>query len=153
MENSREMINVGISDFRIGSGDCILQTSGIGSCVAVVLYDSLKKIGGLSHSMLPGESESDPKYVGSAIEIMIKNMELLGADVQKLQAWIIGGADVLQESQNNSQEIGIQNIESALKKLKEKNIKVVCQDIGKNHSRSVEFDLNKGKITINHIKI
>jgi len=152
MDDNQEAIDVDISEFKIASGDSILRTSGIGSCIVVVLYDPIKKIGGLSHSMLPGESGSDPKYVGSAIDLMLKEMEFRGADVKRLEARIVGGADVIQDLQSNSQKIGIKNIESAIKILKGKNIKVIASDIGENCSRSVKFNLNTGEVTVSVIK-
>ncbi|MDO8601301.1 MAG: chemotaxis protein CheD [bacterium] len=148
MQNNQGVIDVNISEFRIASNKGVLRTSGIGSCMIITLYDPVKKIGGMAHSMLPGDHPSDPKYVGSAIDLMVKEMELKGADIERLEARIVGGADVLQEPQNNSQEIGLENIKSALEKLKEKNIKIVAEDIGKNHSRSVEFNLKTGKILV-----
>lgn len=144
-----KIVNVGINEFKVGSGNCFLQTLGIGSCLAVALYDSIKKIGGLSHSMLPDtDGQLNPKYVGSAIELMIKKMKLEGVDIKNLEATIIGGADMFQGSDNNSWDIGIQNVQTAIQKLKEKNIKVVAKDIGKNSARNVEFNLATGELVV-----
>ena len=34
----------------------LIRTSGLGSCVGVIIYDSLMKIAGLAHVMLPDSS-------------------------------------------------------------------------------------------------
>lgn len=149
MENSSGVIDVDTGKFKVASGDCILRTSGIGSCIVITLYEPVKKIGGLAHAMLADSNQSDPKYVSSAIEFMIRKMELEGADIKRLEAKIIGGADMLQEPETNSQDIGAQNIQMAIKKLEEKRIRVVAKDVGKNYGRGVEFYLATGEVSVN----
>lgn len=149
MENNREIVDVDIGQFKVASGESVLRTSGIGSCIVITLYEPIKKIGGLAHSTLPGSTNQlNPKYVGSAIKLMIKKMELAGADIKNLEAKIIGGADMFEGSENSSQDIGIQNIQTAIQKLKEKGIRIVAKDIGKNHGRSVEFNLITGETSV-----
>ncbi len=59
-----------------------LTALGLGSCVAVTLYEPNKKIGALAHVMLPKSRTSDPrrpgKYADTAIEEMIEKMKEKG---------------------------------------------------------------------------
>ncbi len=48
-----EQMKVGIADYKIGTSPQKLITLGLGSCVGIALYDKVKKVGGLSHIMLP----------------------------------------------------------------------------------------------------
>ena len=50
-------IIVGIGEIQLGYKDDLLISLGLGSCVGVVLYDELNKIGGLAHVMLPDSNE------------------------------------------------------------------------------------------------
>ena len=51
---------VGISDCKTSSdADAVLTTYALGSCIAVVVYDPVTRIGGLLHYMLP-ESSIEP---------------------------------------------------------------------------------------------
>ena len=45
---------VGISDCKIsGDSEDLLITYALGSCIAVILYDPVVKVGGMLHYMLP----------------------------------------------------------------------------------------------------
>ena len=59
----KEVVRVGIADMNIVKEPMTIRTSGLGSCVGVVLYDEAKKIAGLLHIMLP---DSSLGKVGSA---------------------------------------------------------------------------------------
>ena len=64
-------IRVKVADCAVGRDDQTLITIGLGSCVAIVLYDAAARIGGLAHTLLPDESmardRSNPaKFAASA---------------------------------------------------------------------------------------
>lgn len=79
----------------------ILQTV-LGSCVSVVLFDPVKKIGGMNHIILPGtfiESEAermleekDSKYGIFSIEKLLYQMEEFGSKRGDIEAKIFGGS-------------------------------------------------------------
>ncbi|MFH1767841.1 MAG: chemotaxis protein CheD [Candidatus Omnitrophota bacterium] len=65
-----------MAEVKISSAPDILTTRGLGSCVGIVLYDSIKQIGGLAHPMLPdiekARIKTNPaKFVDSVIKMMI----------------------------------------------------------------------------------
>jgi len=55
------IIRVGMADYKAAKSPAILITLGLGSCVGVVLYDNLTKVGGMAHVMLPDSSLSNQK--------------------------------------------------------------------------------------------
>ena len=66
----------------------------LGSCVALCLWDSVAKIGGMNHYMLPfwnGEGLATPKYGNIAIEKLLSRMLRLGCRKENLVAKIFGG--------------------------------------------------------------
>ena len=58
----------------------------LGSCVAVCLFDSVKKIGGINHYMLPlwnGNGLASPKFGNIATEKLIENYNHFIESVKK----------------------------------------------------------------------
>ena len=51
-----DIVKVGIADMNIIKYPSLIRTSGLGSCVGVVIYDEKKELAGLAHVMLPDSS-------------------------------------------------------------------------------------------------
>ena len=107
MNNIQQIVKVGIADMNIVKAPDVIRTSGLGSCVGVIIYDSLQSIAGLVHVMLPDSSLSrnDPinlaKYADTAISELVSNMFKQGARKLSLKAKIAGGAQMFQFSSGN----------------------------------------------------
>ena len=147
MENSNQnIVNVDTGEVKIGTGNTILRSNAIGSCVVISAYDSFKKIGGQAHTMIPGTApkgneNSKNKYAGTAIKEMLKMMIQVGAKIENIEACIVGGGNVLNR---DGDSICCENIKSVIKSLNEKNIKIIAKDVGGTVRRSVSFDIEKG---------
>jgi len=68
-------IRVKVADCAVGRDEQTLITIGLGSCVAIILYDARARIGGLAHTLLPNESmardRSNPaKFPASAVVVL-----------------------------------------------------------------------------------
>ena len=84
----------------------------LGSCVAVCLFDTRLKIGGINHFMLPlwnGNGLASPKFGNIATEKLIEKMLRNGSSAKDLIAKVFGGANQM----NSSMNIGARNIEIA----------------------------------------
>ena len=44
---------VGVGDMKVGQKGDIIVTHALGSCLGLMLYDPVMKIGGMLHAMLP----------------------------------------------------------------------------------------------------
>ena len=55
LSNANQIIKVGIAQMDVVKAPNTIRTSGLGSCVGVILYDESKQIAGLIHVMLPEE--------------------------------------------------------------------------------------------------
>jgi chemotaxis protein CheD len=144
-------IKVKIADVVIGESPVILTTYGLGSCVAVMVYDPVAKVGGMNHFLLPHASpakknDNQAKFSDTGISMLIEKVEELGARKERLVAKIAGGANMFPSLTKNA--IGQKNIDAALKVLKEQGIRVLSSDIGGNWGRSVDFDLSNGMVTV-----
>lgn len=79
MDEKVEIIKVGIADMNVVSAPNRIRTSGLGSCVGVVIYDQVKEIAGLVHIMLPDSSLSKAgtmnlaKYADTGVKELVKS--------------------------------------------------------------------------------
>jgi len=121
----------------------------VGSCVGVVIYDTIRHNYALTHTIYPEYSERDMGkkrtfYVDSAIKDMISELRKLGSSVQDLKAKIIGGANMLPYLE----PVGEKNVFTARKTLEENKIPIVASDTGGTTRRKIlPMDL-EGRIKV-----
>jgi len=111
----------------------------LGSCVAVCLFDSKLKIGGINHYMLPywnGDGLASPKYGNIANEKLLEKMLKLGAIKGNIVAKLFGGANQI----NSSINVGDRNVLVAREQLGNLGIRIVSENIGGNIGRKIRFN-------------
>ena len=126
----------------------------LGSCVAICLWDTTNKFGGMNHYMLPlwnGQGLASPKYGNIAIEKLIQKVESLGGIRKNFIAKIFGGAYVL-NSKNETFRIGDRNIEIAYSALKEFNIPIVAKSVSGDLGRKILFSTETGEVKMRFVK-
>ncbi len=149
-----EMIRVGMADLNICTAPDAITTLGLGSCVGIILYDPVKKIAGLAHIMLPDSTkvkmnENKAKFADSGITLLLKKLELAGANRRNLQAKLAGGAQMFAFRTNNDMlRIGERNVEATKEILKQLGIRIVAEDTGCNYGRTIEFYPETGELFI-----
>lgn len=145
---------VSIAQARIDRAPAVLKASGLGSCVAVSLYDPESRIGGMGHMLLPCRPEKNPlgsesKYVDAGIFQMLDELVRAGANRESLVAKVTGGANMFETSyQTLINSIGARNAKSARDTLVEVGIPLVGEEVGGNRGRTVEFDLATGNMMV-----
>lgn len=149
---------IGIADMKIGTESDMLITYALGSCVGIMLYDKIKKMGALIHVLLPDSTSSTKisnpyKFADLGIAKAVTELEKKGVLRGNLKAKIAGGAQMFKTSNTSSNlNIGERNIsatKSALLKLK---IPIIAQDVGLDYGRTVKFNLQDGTVMIKSIK-
>ena len=142
---------VSISEFRLATAPAVLVSYGLGSCLAITLWDGQRQQGGLAHTLLPTlravPGERQTKYVDAAIRLMFAALLEKGSNVAHLRAKLVGGANMFALGQNSG-GIGARNIAAARAALAEIGISVVAEDVGGDFGRTVEFDLASGALTV-----
>lgn len=158
MDNIQTVIRVGISDLNIVLAPDTIRTSGLGSCVGIVIYDLQKEIGGLAHIMLPDssltrEKNINPfKYADTAIPVLIDKLCSIGARRYALRAKLAGGSQMFQfTTGSNIMRIGPRNVEAVQENLQIHRIPVIAIDVGGNRGRTIEFDPKTGLLNIRTI--
>lgn len=151
------MIKVGMADLNIGKSPDVITTIGLGSCIGIAIYDSVTKIGGLAHIMLPDSTRMKnnsnvAKFADTGIEELIKKMTEAGASKTRMVAKIAGGARMFEVSGlSDVGNIGAKNAEASKKKLKELGIRLIAEDTGLNYGRTVELNCANGDFLIKSV--
>lgn len=128
-------------------------TTILGSCVAVCLWDPVKKAGGMNHYLLPywnGEGLQTPKYGNIAITLLIEKMIAIGCRRENLQAKVFGGASMLDNS-CSFLNIGERNIMLADTALSEGGIAVAGRNVGGTQGRKIMFKTDSGDVFMKKI--
>jgi len=145
----KETIDVPTGRVKADCRGVILKSKAIGSCVAVVAYDAIKKIGAIAHIMLPGtapgnkKNSEKTKYSANAIEEITHQMTRLGSEIENVVVVIVGGGNVLNRKDDT---ICKDNIKSTLEILKKKHLKVMAKAVGGISRRSISLDIEHGII-------
>ncbi|WP_456275474.1 chemotaxis protein CheD [Bacillus sp. AK128] len=149
------VVKVGIADMNIVESPHTIRTSGLGSCVGVVVYDTMKDIAGMAHVMLPDSSLAKTgtmniaKYADTAVEALVAEIIKAGGHQHLLKAKIAGGAQMFQfTSGNEMMRIGPRNVEAVKEQLKRLNIKLLAEDVGGNSGRTIEFNPKSKELVI-----
>ncbi|MGI6778690.1 MAG: chemotaxis protein CheD [Acetivibrionales bacterium] len=154
MEN---IVKVGMADLHVLNHPGMLTTLGLGSCVGIALYDKIKKVIGLAHIMLPYSHQARnmtnaAKFADTAIEKLIEDMMERGANRRSIVAKLAGGAQMFAFANSSDiMRIGDRNIASAREKLNELGIRIVAEDTGGNHGRTIELYSEDGRLLIRTI--
>ncbi len=152
------IIKIKIADANIGFEEDTLKTVGLGSCCAVTLFDRERRIGGMIHYMLPTRLLSSRmvnpyKYCDTGLKMLIDKMEIVGSRAYRMEAKIVGGANMFSDLQKNEEDsIGHRNTKAAKEILREYRIPIIADDTGDNYSRSVELIVKTGLIKVSSFK-
>lgn len=151
-------IRVRVADYAVTTGEKTLTTIGLGSCVAIALYDPTARIGGLAHILLPDESmardRSNPaKFPASAVPLLLSEMVRLGAESLRVNAKIVGGASMFANLlPTGGINVGERNVAAVKQALADAGVPVVAEDTGSDHGRSVYFHLADGRLEVRSLK-
>lgn len=150
-----EIIKVGIADINLVSPPDTIRTTGLGSCVGVILYDEGKKIAGMAHVMLPesalikSNTTNLGKFADTAVNALYDMLIKKGASAKSIKAKMAGGAQMFQFSSGSEMmRIGPRNVESVKLYLNQFGIPLISSDVGGNSGRTIEFDPQNSQLTI-----
>jgi chemotaxis protein CheD len=125
-----------------------LAIHGLGSCVALILFDAKAEVGGLAHVLLPGprpagDSTRDlpAKYGTSALDALRQEMIELGARPAGMAAALVGGARLFQSEMDLDQGVGMRNVEAIRSLLARRSLPLAADETGGEQGRTVIFNL------------
>ena len=152
---------VGVSDLKVSNNenDSII-THALGSCLGITAFDSVAKVGGMVHVMLP-LSKSDPQkakarpamYVDTGFALLLKEIFALGAQKRNLEINVAGGASMKQNAGEDYFKIGQRNFTTFRKLLWKNEFIIANQEVGGAISRTMVLEMNSGLVTINKVPL
>ena len=135
--------------------DDVLVAYGLGSCVAVCLYDQSARVGGMLHALLPnapdgtGVQQNPIKFVQQGVPLLVDAVLKLGATPGRLVVQLFGGAHMLSAPGfRNSLNIGERNVQAAELALKRAGLRVHNQVTGGQIGRTVRLFMADGQVMI-----
>lgn len=147
-------LTVGIGDAKFSdSPDDVLVTFSLGSCIGLVAYDPVLKVGGLVHCLLP-LSRMDPEraavrpevFADTGVHMLLHRMVEMGAPLKRLVLKLAGGAAPLKNV--TVFQIGRRNVEVCRRLLAKNGLRVAAEDTGGEQSRTVYLYLANGRTVI-----
>ncbi len=133
------------------SGDDLLITTVLGSCIAACLWDAQQRVGGMNHFLLPDSDapEASGRYGAHAMDLLISEMLKLGACREHLQAKIFGGAQVMHSF--TTLNVGERNTEFVRQYLRAEHIALVSEGVLGIHPRKLCYFPATGRALVKRL--
>ena len=120
----------------------------LGSCVAVCLWDTEARVGGMNHYVLPqgiGRGMSALRYGSLAIPELIRRILAIGALPSRTRAKVFGGACL---NGGSADRLSAENIEIARACLAQAQIPIVAEDVGGHAGRTLVLRIPDGDVWV-----
>lgn len=145
---------VGVGDCKVTAEPAEIVTFALGSCIAVVIWDPVSRVGGMLHFMLPDSSvdretqgRANPfRYADTGTPLLFRQAYEKGAEKRRLRVRLAGGANVVDG--NGVFNIGRRNHAAVRKILWKAGVLVHGEDVGGSVSRTVRLDVASGRCTV-----
>ncbi len=146
-------IIVNVADMKISNDPkATLVTHSLGSCIGLVLYDPIVKVGGMLHYMLPDSTDPDKekskplKFAKTGIPILFRSCYKLGALKGRMFVKAAGGAQVMAAAEQFM--IGKRNFAALRKILFKNNVLITAHDTGGSVGRTMRLSIATGEVSI-----
>ena len=121
------------------------------------VFIAAAKVGGVAHVVLPSREfstdHSNPvKFADSAVPFLIDEMERAGADRNRMQARLVGGASMFSALiPANAETMGQRNLKRCREVLAEVSVPIVGEEVGEHRGRSAVLDVATGTVTVRSV--
>ncbi|HEY9745775.1 MAG TPA: chemotaxis protein CheD [Oculatellaceae cyanobacterium] len=156
---------VGLGELKLSSNKAqVFMVPNIGTGLAVVIYDPVKKLGGAAHIVLPESAMASPtaipgapnlpaKFADQAIPKILEAFEQEGGSIKNCVIRIAGGSQLFNfgGGSGNILNVGARNIAAVEAALAQAGLTVAKKDTGGNKSRTLRFVLATGQVFVKQI--
>lgn len=129
-----------------------LVTIGLGSCIGVAVVDRARSVAGMAHVMLPeaGADVDGPpgKYADRAVPALVAATEQLGARRMRLEAVIVGGAQMFSPAIGSGLDVGARNAAAVRAALARARIPLRAEQIGGAKGRTMRVYVAPARVTV-----
>ncbi len=142
-------------EFYFGDADTRIRTL-LGSCLSIVMWHPLRRVGGMSHCLLPsreanGSKRLDGRFVDDALLYLIREAVREGTNPSDFHIKLFGGGDMFKGlGVTNEARIGHKNALKAKHMLKLLDLRVAAEDLGGDVHRSLIFDVGSGAVWVRY---
>ena len=150
LTESPSLLVAGIGEMVLSSSpDAHLVAYGLGSCIALAVWDPRIKVGGLAHFMLPNgpaNNSSPVKFIDTGLDTFLKAIEAKGTVLSRSILKAAGAAAML--TIGGGLAIGKRNAESMAAALSDRGLTLTATALGGNAGRTVQLDVADGRFLI-----
>lgn len=147
-------VTVGMADLRVTSDvGSVLVTYALGSCIAVMVHDPIRRVGGLLHYMLPQaalcpeKGEANPAmFADTGIPLLFEHMYHKACRKADIIVKIAGGASICDEK--GTFEIGRRNYVMLRKIFWKAGVTIAAEDVGGSKSRTTRLFVGTGQTMV-----
>jgi len=128
-------------------------TTILGPCVAVCVFDRVRKMGGMNHFLLAsgGSTRERSRYGDTSCEDLVQCFFASGSRPGDLEARIVGGANVGRSPIAPGESLGERNAEMARNVMRRHGIAVGFEDTGGPNARRLRFGSGVGLLEVKTI--
>jgi len=129
---------IGQGELAINGGQHAVISTLLGSCVSACIWDSERHVGGMNHVLFTDSSANAAEVFGHGVngmELLINGLLRFGADRNRLQAKVFGGAKMV----HGLSDEGARNARFVVEFLANEGIPHLGGDLGGHHARRIEF--------------
>lgn len=147
-------VTVGIGEWSVSRNpEETLKTFALGSCVAVLIYDTKLRVAGMIHVALPESSinpdlarQSPGRFADSGLPLMIEGMKAMGASRAHVWVKLVGGSSIMDPVGHF--DIGRRNVLAVKRHLWKSSLGPVAEDVGGDISRTVSLSVADGSVAV-----
>jgi len=154
--NARQKV-VRVADLQVATAGEMLITVGLGSCVAIVLYDAIARIGGMAHVLLPSPAlsrvDGNPaKFPQTAVPRLLELMSQCGASPRRLTGRLVGGASMFASlTAPGTIQMGDRNVVASRQALNHAGIPLTGESVGGDYGRTVRLTVADGRLEVSSV--
>ncbi len=139
-------------EFFVADADYQMRTM-LGSCVSITLWHPFKRVGAMSHFLLPMRGASDrsegldARYGDEALQLMLGELKALGVAASQCQGKVFGGGNMFPDHLHaGAMNVGQRNGEAALELLNHHGVPIVSESLFGIGHRQIIFDVSNGDV-------
>lgn len=156
LTESPSLLVAGIGEMVVSANfESHLVAYGLGSCIALAVWDPKAKVGGLAHFMLPNGPVNDTgpasnispvKFIDTGLDTFLNALEAKGALLNRSTIKAAGAAAMLNVGVGLA--IGQRNAESMQAALAERGLELAATSLGGNTGRTVQLQVADGRFLV-----
>jgi len=145
-------------EYFVGHAGYTIRTL-LGSCVSITLWHPAKRVGAMSHFLLPSRGTPatgtlDGRYGDEAMCLMLDELARFNIHAKECHAKVFGGASMFPaQSQADAMHVGHRNGEAARQLLHAHGITIVSESLFGAGHRQIVFDVQSGDVWARHARL